>query len=128
MSLKDKLESLAIVLNDGASINFPGDPKFYSNTIRWSEHAAPQPGAAINVATEADVQKTVCGILLKYRNFELLGFFEMGEWRELIQLLTSARSNGLSKTASNSLLKLVDMDGQYHGISEILGFSSTCES
>jgi hypothetical protein len=64
MSLKDKLKSLAMVLNEGASINFPDDPKFYLNTIRWSEYAAPRPGAVINVATETDVQKTVCRISL----------------------------------------------------------------
>jgi hypothetical protein len=62
MSLKDKLQSLKSVLNEAASINCRGDPDFYPNTIRWSEYAAPQPGAVINVATESDVQKTVGGI------------------------------------------------------------------
>ncbi|KAK9349620.1 hypothetical protein V1523DRAFT_422378 [Lipomyces doorenjongii] len=59
MSLKDKLQELISVLNEAASINFPGDPDFCPNTIRWSEYAAPQPGAVVNVATESDVQKTV---------------------------------------------------------------------
>jgi hypothetical protein len=65
MNLKDKLKVLDKVLNKGASINFPGDPDFYPNTIRWSEYAAPQPGAVINIATETDVQKTVGGIPLE---------------------------------------------------------------
>lgn len=62
MSLEDKLQTLKAVLNEAASINFPGDREFYPNTIRWSEYAAPQPGAVINVATETDVQKTVRGL------------------------------------------------------------------
>lgn len=65
MNLKDKLKTLGKVLSEGASINFPGDPDFYANTIRWSEYAAPQPGAVINVATETDVQKTVGDISLE---------------------------------------------------------------
>ncbi|EPS31096.1 hypothetical protein PDE_06051 [Penicillium oxalicum 114-2] len=59
MNLKGKLKILDKVLSEGASIKFPGDPDFYPNTIRWSEYAAPQPGAVINVATETDVQKTL---------------------------------------------------------------------
>lgn len=64
MNLKDKLKTLGKVLSERASINFPGDADFSSNTIRWSEYAAPQPGAVINVATETDIQKTVSGISL----------------------------------------------------------------
>ena len=67
MNLKGKLKILDKVLSEGASIKFPGDPDFYPNTIRWSEYAAPQPGAVINVATETDVQKTLGEIF-----FELL--------------------------------------------------------
>lgn len=45
----------------------------------------------------------------------------MDEWRELIQLPTSARSNGRSKMASNSSLKLAGMDGHHHGILGVPG-------
>lgn len=59
---KAKLQSLQSVLSEAASVNTRGDPEFNTNTLRWSEYAAPQPGAVINVATETDVQKTVSGI------------------------------------------------------------------
>lgn len=59
MSLKERLLTLEPFLNGAASISFRGDPEFKTNTERWSEYAAPQPGAVINVVTESDVQKTV---------------------------------------------------------------------
>lgn len=122
MNLKDKLKTLGNVLSEGASINFPGDANFYSNTVRWSEYAAPQPGAVINVTTESDVQKTVSAISLEH---PIMNVSATDQWRELTQMLTVARSNGLSKTTLNSSLNRVVMDGQHPGISEILRFSST---
>lgn len=59
MGLTKRLQKLTPILSQAASINRPGDPDFESNATRWSEYAAPRPGAVINVATEADVQKTV---------------------------------------------------------------------
>ncbi|KAN0072890.1 hypothetical protein V8E54_009004 [Elaphomyces granulatus] len=59
MGLTRRLQKLTPILSQAASINRPGDPDFESNATRWSEYAAPRPGAVINVATEADVQKTV---------------------------------------------------------------------
>jgi hypothetical protein len=58
MSLRGKLEGLRSVLSGNASVSFRGDPEFSANALRWSEFGAPQPGAIVNVATEADVQKT----------------------------------------------------------------------
>ena len=105
MSLKGKLQSLQSHLDGAASINFRGDPDFQANTLRWSDFAAPQPGAVINVATENDVQKTVRGI----RSSTPLS------WQRLLEptvLLTKSRSNGQYKMGSNLLLQMVLMGGR----------------
>jgi hypothetical protein len=59
MSLHIKLESLQSVLSGAASVYHRDSPEFSSVALRWSEFAAPQPGAIVNVQTEEDVQRTV---------------------------------------------------------------------
>jgi hypothetical protein len=59
MSLHIKLESLQSVLSGAASVYLRDSPEFSSVALRWSEFAAPQPGAIVNVQTEEDVQRTV---------------------------------------------------------------------
>ena len=64
MSLTSKLASLESVLSGAASVSFRGDPEFSKNVLRWSQFAAPQPGAIVNVAVETDVQKSACQVFL----------------------------------------------------------------
>jgi hypothetical protein len=62
MSLVEKIGKLRDKLSPGASINLASDEAFEANKKRWSEYKAPQPGAVVNVATEGDIEQTVCSL------------------------------------------------------------------
>jgi hypothetical protein len=60
MSLAENIGKLRNNLSPGASINLASEEAFEANKKRWSENKAPQPGAIVNVATESDIEQTVC--------------------------------------------------------------------
>jgi FAD/FMN-containing dehydrogenase len=55
--LEEKVQGLRKQLSSTASVVISSDPQF--TTGRWSDFAAPEPGAVVHVATESDVQQTV---------------------------------------------------------------------
>jgi len=58
-SLVAALELLTPTLSEGASIVRRGEEAYAAKTARWSAQGAPQPGAVVNVGTEADVEAVV---------------------------------------------------------------------
>ena len=67
MILESEIHESQSALSGAASINFRDDLDLGVNTASWSDHAAPQPGVVISVASESDIEKTICGRLHKAR-------------------------------------------------------------
>jgi hypothetical protein len=57
--LSQKIQSLKKHLSPEATINTIAEANFVTLAARWNDLGAPQPGALVNVATEADVAETV---------------------------------------------------------------------
>ena len=111
MSLHIKLESLQSVLSGAASVCLRDSPEFSSVALRWSEFAAPQPGAIVNVQTEEDVQRTVS---------QKIQF-------SLSKLLIVLRFNGHLKMELSLWLRMDPMAGRSTGTFLSRMSLSTCE-
>lgn len=58
--LAEKLELLKQQLSHEASIDFHTEEAFQISSQRWSDYNGPKPGAVVNVASEKDIEETVC--------------------------------------------------------------------
>jgi len=56
---------LGSLLSPNASIIFPASPRFGNATSRWQEYKRPGINIVVEVATETDVQRTVCNFLTR---------------------------------------------------------------
>lgn len=60
MALAQAAQELGPKLSSAAKITFPDDPSYGSVKARWSDYKAPQPGVVVTVASESDIEQTVC--------------------------------------------------------------------
>ncbi len=54
------LDALKDALSVAATIEKPDDAGFATSIARWNDKGAPKPGAVVHVASEADIEATVC--------------------------------------------------------------------
>jgi hypothetical protein len=60
MSLTHASQELGPKLSAAARITYPDDPLYADLTTRWSDYKAPQSGVVVTVASESDIEQTVC--------------------------------------------------------------------